>query len=61
MAQAMGTTATSLCRGSGNFESSGHHRWRTQADIVISDGRTIPTEGEIDLASRSWIGKVFEK
>jgi len=27
---------------------------------VISDGRTLHTEGEMDLASRLWNGKVFE-
>ena len=47
-------------KGSGTFESSGIHRWRTQADTLISDGRRLHTEGEIDLAGRSWTGKVFE-
>jgi hypothetical protein len=48
-------------KGSGSFESSGTHRWRIQGDVVISDGRTIHTEGEMDLASRLWSGKVFEQ
>jgi hypothetical protein len=26
----------------------------------LSDGRRITTEGEIDLASRSWKGTIFE-
>jgi hypothetical protein len=50
----------STTKGSGNFESSGTHRWRIQGDVVISDGRRIHTDGEMDLASRSWSGKVFE-
>jgi hypothetical protein len=48
-------------KGSGSFESSGIHRWRIQGDVLISDGRTLHTEGEMDLASRLWSGKVFEK
>jgi len=48
-------------KGSGTFESSGIHRWRTQADVTRSDGGTIHTEGEMELAGRTWKGKVFEK
>jgi hypothetical protein len=48
-------------KGSGSFESSGLRCWRTQADVTRSDGHAIRTEGEMDLASRSWSGKVFEK
>ena len=48
-------------KGSGSFESTGIHHWRTQADIVVSNGRKLHTEGEVDLASRSWSGKVFEE
>jgi hypothetical protein len=48
-------------KGNGSFESIGAHRWRTQGDVVISDGRVLHTEGEMELASRSWSGKVFEK
>lgn len=46
--------------GSGTFESSGKHRWRTQHVIQISDGTSVVNEGEIDLAARSWKGKNFE-
>jgi hypothetical protein len=48
-------------KGTGSFESSGIHQWRTQADVICSDGRTLHTEGEMKLASRTWNGKVFEK
>ncbi|MGO9450901.1 MAG: hypothetical protein ACLQDV_07630 [Candidatus Binataceae bacterium] len=46
--------------GSGTFENSGKHRWRTQAFLQISDGRSLVSEGEIELANRSWVGKIFE-
>jgi hypothetical protein len=46
--------------GQGTFESTGKHRWRTDCFIQISDGRRIATEGEMDLASRSWKGKISE-
>jgi hypothetical protein len=48
-------------KGSGTFESSGINRWRTQAEVTRSDGRTLHVEGEMELAGRSWRGKVFEK
>ena len=47
--------------GPGTYESIGKHRWRTQGFVDISDGRTLVSEGEIDLATRSWNGKIFEK
>jgi hypothetical protein len=47
--------------GSGTFDSSGKHRWHTQGFLQRSDGRTVATEGEIDLATRSWNGKSSEK
>ena len=46
--------------GSGTFESTGKHRWRTKGYVDISDGRRHASEGEIDLASRSWKGTMFE-
>jgi hypothetical protein len=47
--------------GQGTFQSSGSHRWSTQGNIQISDGRIIAVEGEVDLATRSWSGKIFER
>jgi hypothetical protein len=47
--------------GTGTFESNGKHRWKTQGLVNRSDGRIVATEGEIDLATRSWGGKTFEK
>ncbi len=46
--------------GSGTYESSGKHRWRTAGIHPQSDGRELVSEGEIDLATRSWTGKLYE-
>ena len=46
--------------GQGTYESNGKNRWRTVDFIQISDGRRIAKEGEVDLASRSWKGTLFE-
>jgi hypothetical protein len=46
--------------GQGAYESVGKNRWRTADSISISDGRRIIGEGEVDLASRSWKGTMFE-
>lgn len=44
----------------GSFHSIGANKWRTLGINHLSDGRTVATEGEIDLASRTWSGKLFE-
>jgi len=46
--------------GQGTYESNGKHRWHTTGFLQLSDGRRISGEGEIDLADRSWKGKLFE-
>src|SRR5690348_15288874 len=53
-----GDAVTSV--GSGTFESAGKHRWNTKGYVDISDGRRHASEGQIDLASRSWKGTLFE-
>jgi hypothetical protein len=45
----------------GTYESTGKHHWRTQHVFQGSDGSSGVTEGEIDLATRSWTGKYFEQ
>ena len=45
--------------GRGTFNRSGPNRWRTQGPLQLSDGRTIYGEGELDLASRVWSGKMY--
>jgi hypothetical protein len=46
--------------GQGTIESTGRHRWRSQGINHLSDGHTIRIDGEIDLATRSWVGKWYE-
>ena len=46
--------------GSGTYEGSGKHHWKTHGIIQISDGSRAISEGEVDLATRSWTGKIFE-
>ncbi len=53
-----GDSVTGTAQGS--FESIGTHRWRTLGVNPLSDGRVVATEGELDLASRSWTGRVLE-
>ena len=47
--------------GQGTFNASGPNRWSTQGSILISDGRNIAVEGEMDLATRVWSGKLFDR
>jgi hypothetical protein len=47
--------------GQGTFESIGKHRWSTKAILQLSDGRRIASEGEVDLAARSYKGKVIRE
>ena len=44
----------------GTYESTGKHRWSTKNFVDISDGRRLSSEGEINLAARSWKGTIFE-
>ena len=44
----------------GSFHSIGANKWRTLGINHLSDGRTVSTEGEIELASRTWSGKLFD-
>jgi hypothetical protein len=46
--------------GQGTYESNGKNRWRTVGFMQISDGRRLASEGEVDLASRTWKGTLFE-
>lgn len=47
--------------GQGVFQSDKPNHWRTQGVVAISDGRAIPIEGDLDLATRSWTGQLFER
>lgn len=44
----------------GTYTASGAGRWSTRTVDRLEDGRTIAGEGEVDLASRTWKGKIFE-
>jgi len=46
--------------GQGTYESNGKNKWRTAGFVQISDGRRMVGEGQIDLASRSYKGMLFE-
>ena len=46
--------------GAGRFESTGKNHWRTQTVTTLSDGRRVSGEGELDLATRTWKGKISE-
>jgi len=46
--------------GQGTWEQAGHHRWSIKMDIEISSGDRIRSEGEVDLASRTYNGKLYE-
>lgn len=47
-------------QGTGGYESNGVHRWKTTCLLHLSDGGAIWSEGEIDLAARSFNGKNYE-
>jgi hypothetical protein len=47
-------------KGEGTWEKTGTHKWRVRAFVYLSDGRTIVSDGEIDLATRSYSGKLYE-
>ena len=44
----------------GSFHSIGANKWRTLGVNHLSDGRTVSTEGEIELATQSWTGRLFD-
>jgi hypothetical protein len=53
-----GGTVTAI--GSGTLKALGGHKWLLRGNDITSDGHSTSTEGELDLASRSYKGKVFE-
>jgi hypothetical protein len=46
--------------GQGTYESIGANKWRTAGFMQLSDGRRHSSEGEINLAERSYKGRLFE-
>ncbi|MGQ0621965.1 MAG: hypothetical protein ACT4QA_18940 [Panacagrimonas sp.] len=47
--------------GQGTLSDLGANRWRTQGLLTLSDGRASVVDGELDLATRSWNGRLFER
>lgn len=45
--------------GRGTFSRSGTNRWHMEGPLQLSDGRALHGDGEIDLASRVWSGKLY--
>jgi hypothetical protein len=45
----------------GTYESTGKHHWRTQQVNQVSNGGSLVVDGELDLATRTWTGKYYEK
>jgi hypothetical protein len=47
-------------KGEGTWEKTGTHKWHIRQVVYLSDGRTVVSDGEIDLATRSSNGKIYE-
>jgi hypothetical protein len=46
--------------GCGIIRSLGGHKWRLNGVDLISDGTCIASEGDLELATRTYSGNVFE-
>jgi hypothetical protein len=46
--------------GVGTTQAIGGNKWRIRSNAITSDGHSISTDGEMDLATRSYKGKVYE-
>ena len=44
----------------GTWEECGKHQWRIRAVNKTSDGQTFAADGVLDLAGRSYKGKLLE-
>lgn len=51
---------TVTASGGGTLKAIGNHRWQLRGSDITSDGHVTMTEGELDLAARSYKGKVYE-
>jgi hypothetical protein len=45
--------------GEGTWETVGKHKWRVRG-INYVDGRTFASDGELELATQSFSGKLYE-
>jgi hypothetical protein len=46
--------------GEGTWETVGKHKWRIRGINYIADGRTLASDGELELATQSLTGKIYE-
>lgn len=46
--------------GEGTWETVGKHKWRIRLLVSVSDGRTVLSDGEVEWATQSWQGKIYE-
>lgn len=44
----------------GTYEMTGKHKWRVRGINQTSDGQNFASDGTIDLASRTYVGKLIE-
>lgn len=47
-------------RGEGTWVDSGKHQWRIRMNVAISDDRFIAADGTLNLADRSFKGKILD-
>ena len=46
--------------GEGTWEQDGHHKWAIRMDVALSNGEGLRIVGEVDLASRTYKGKLYD-
>ena len=46
--------------GGGTLQSVGTHKWRLRGSDITSDGLAVVTDGEMDLATRTYNGTIYE-
>ena len=44
----------------GTWETAGKHKWHVRGLNRLADGRTFYSDGEMELASQSYNGKLYE-
>ena len=45
----------------GTWESAGKHKWHVRGLNRLSNGQTFYSDGEVELASQSYTGKLYER
>ncbi|MFT4560472.1 MAG: hypothetical protein ACI9BW_000206 [Gammaproteobacteria bacterium] len=54
--------STTSVSGGGTLQSvgGGGHKWRLRGSDITADGLTVVTDGEMDLATRTYVGTIYE-